>query len=86
MVEAGLRCEKALDSKTTSPVLISISDTDGSRSSGFSVRREKTLAAKTVSNAEALGVSARTAAVSRAERFIKLFMKVYLPNCCDKDI
>jgi hypothetical protein len=75
MVEAGLRCEKAFDSKTTSPVLTSISDTDGSLSSGSTANREKTLAADTGSKAVALGVSANTAAVSSAERFRKLFIK-----------
>jgi hypothetical protein len=70
MVEAGLRCENAFDSKTTSPVLTSTSDTDGLLNSGSTASREKTLDAKTGSNAEALGVSANTAAVSSAERLI----------------
>ena len=51
MVEAGLRCENAFDSNTTSPVLTSISETDGSLNSGSTANREKTLAADTGSNA-----------------------------------
>ena len=78
MVEAGLRCEKAFDSKTTSPVLTSINDTDGSLNSGSIASREKTLAAETGSKAKELGVIANTAAVSSAERLIKLFMNSWV--------
>ena len=75
IVEAGLRCEKAFDSKTISPVLTSINDTDGLLNSGSTASREKTLAAEMGSNAEALGVIANTAAVSSADRLTKLFNK-----------
>jgi hypothetical protein len=82
-VEAGLRCEKAFDSKTISPVLTSISDTDGLLNSGSTANREKTLAAEVGSNAEALGVNANTAAVSSAERLMKLFINYLVTNYCD---
>ncbi len=63
-----------IDSKTTSPVLTSISDTDGLLNSGSTASREKTLAAEMGSNAEVLGVIANAAAVSSAARLTKLFI------------
>ncbi len=69
IVDAGLRCEKAFDSKTTSPVLTSINETDGLLNSGSFASLEKTLAAETGSKADALGAKTITAAVSRADRF-----------------
>jgi hypothetical protein len=55
--DAGLRCELALDSKTTLPVLTSISETDGLLSAGAAAIRAKTFAAVAGSNAEALEVA-----------------------------
>ena len=59
--EAGLRGELALDSKTTFPVLTSISDTDGLLSAGEAAIRANTVAALAGSNAEAVGVANRVA-------------------------
>ena len=55
--DAGLRCELALDSKTTSPVLTSISDTEGLLSVGEAAMRANTFAALAGSNAEAVEVA-----------------------------
>jgi hypothetical protein len=57
--EAGLRCELALDSKTTLPVLTSIRDTDGLLSVGEAAMRANTVAALAGSNAEAVEVAKR---------------------------
>jgi hypothetical protein len=59
--DAGLRCELALDSKTTFPVLTSISDTEGLLSVGEAAIRANTFAALDGSNAEAVGVTKRVA-------------------------
>ena len=55
--DAGLRCELALDSKTTFPVLTSISDTEGLLSVGEAAMRANTVAALAGSNAEAVEVA-----------------------------
>jgi hypothetical protein len=54
--DAGLRCEFALDSKTTVPVLTSIRETDGLLRAGEAAMRANTVAALTGSNAEAVEV------------------------------
>jgi hypothetical protein len=59
--DAGLRCELALDSKTTLPVLTSISETDGLLSAGATAIRANTFAAETGSRADALGVISKVA-------------------------
>ena len=59
--EAGLRCELALDSKTTFPVLTSISDTEGLLSAGEAAMRANTVAALAGSNAEAVEVAKKLA-------------------------
>ena len=81
MVDAGLRCDNALDSKTTSPVLTSISETDGLLNSGSTASLEKTLAAEMGSKADALGAKTITAAVSRADLFNRL--RIALINFSD---
>ena len=72
--DAGLRCELALDSKTTSPVLTSISDTEGLLSVGEAAIRANTVAALAGSNAEAVEVAKiladRMAALSPKSFFI----------------
>ena len=56
MSDAGLRCEFAFDSKTISPVLTSMRETDGLLNAGEAAMRANTFAALTGSNAEALEV------------------------------
>jgi len=64
--DAGLRCELALDSKTTFPVLTSISDTEGLLSVGEAAIRAKTFAALDGSNAEAVEVAKKLADIMAA--------------------
>jgi hypothetical protein len=64
--DAGLRCELALDSKTTFPVLTSISDTEGLLSVGEAAIRANTFAALDGSNAEAVEVAKKLAAIMAA--------------------
>ena len=64
--DAGLRCELALDSKTTFPVLTSISETDGLLSAGEAAIRANTFAAETGSMANALGVINKLAEIKAA--------------------
>ena len=59
--DAGLRCELALDSKTTFPVLTSISETEGLLSAGETAILASTFAAETGSIADALGVISKVA-------------------------
>jgi len=59
--EAGLRCELALDSKTTFPVLTSMRETDGLLSVGEAAIRANTVAALAGSNAEAVEVAKKLA-------------------------
>jgi len=59
--DAGLRCELALDSKTTFPVLTSMRETDGLLSVGEAAIRANTVAALAGSNAEAVEVAKRVA-------------------------
>ena len=59
--DAGLRCESPLDSKTTFPVLKSISETDGFRSSGATANFANTFTAEAGSIAEALGIANKLA-------------------------
>jgi len=72
--DAGLRCELALDSKTTFPVLTSISDIEGLLSVGEAAIRANTVAALAGSNAEAAEVAKiladRMAALSPKNFFI----------------
>jgi len=74
MVEAGIRCEEAFDSKTTDPVLRSIIDTDGLLSSGAAAKRAKTPAAEIGSNADALGACKRLAATMAAQKLKNFFI------------
>ena len=73
--EAGLRGELALDSKTTFPVLTSISDTEGLLSAGEAAMRANTVAALAGSNAEAVEVAKRL-----ADRMAALNPKSFLIN------
>ncbi len=74
IVDAGLRCEKAFDSKTISPVLKSSSETDGFPISGSAARRANTLAAETGSKAEALGIANNVAESKEAQRLNNFFI------------
>ena len=74
--DAGLRCELALDSKTTSPVLTSTSETDGLFKEGAAASFLKTLAAACGSKAEALGDAntlAEIMAALNANSFFTIF-------------
>jgi hypothetical protein len=76
IVDAGLRCEYAFDSKTISPVLKSSSETDGFPISGSAARRANTPAADTGSKAEALGIANNVTESNEAQRLDNFFINL----------